>query len=59
MTIRVLHMDSPDGLYGAERFFNRPYVERMLREHDARTWDWSTHLWPLLMFRMWYRRFAP
>jgi hypothetical protein len=31
----------------------------MVHEHQTGAWDWSTHLWALLVFRMWYRRFAP
>lgn len=38
--------------------FERRVVERMLREHTNGKRDWSTQLWPLLVFRMWYRRFG-
>ena len=44
---------------GADAFFERRFVERMLREHTAGTRDWSGQLWPLLVFRMWWRRSKP
>jgi asparagine synthase (glutamine-hydrolysing) len=43
---------------GGERFFDGAFVERMLREHQSGRWDWSPHLWALLVFRMWYRSSA-
>jgi asparagine synthase (glutamine-hydrolysing) len=39
--------------------FDRVFVERLVRQHVAGTRDWSTQLYPLLVFRMWYRRSAP
>jgi asparagine synthase (glutamine-hydrolysing) len=41
------------------RLFDRAYVERLVREHTTGRRDWSGQLWPLLVFRMWYRRSAP
>ncbi|MFQ5599015.1 MAG: asparagine synthase (glutamine-hydrolyzing) [Candidatus Krumholzibacteriia bacterium] len=51
------HLLSSDD--GGQRFFNQGFVEHMLREHEAGRWDWSVQLWPLLVFRMWYRRYGP
>ncbi len=44
---------------GGEQFFDRAFVERMLREHMAGAHDWSAHLYPLLVFRLWWRRWKP
>jgi len=41
------------------RLFDRTFVERMLREHASGARDWSVQLWALLVFRLWYRAFAP
>ena len=41
------------------RLFNRSFIEHMLKEHESERWDWTTQLWPLLVFRMWYQRFPP
>ena len=35
------------------------FSARMLREHGSGVRDWSTQLWALLVFRLWYRAFAP
>jgi len=44
---------------GADAFFNRAFVERMLQEHARGARDWSGQLWPLLVFRMWWRHSKP
>jgi asparagine synthase (glutamine-hydrolysing) len=44
---------------GGAHLFDQIFVERMLREHTYGTRDWSVQLWPLLIFRLWYRAFAP
>jgi len=44
---------------GGEAFFDRAFVERMLRQHMAGAHDWSAYLYPLLVFRLWWRRSKP
>jgi asparagine synthase (glutamine-hydrolysing) len=44
---------------GAQRLFDRPFVERLVREHESGRWDWSLQLWSLLVFHLWYGRYAP
>ena len=43
----------------ASAFFDRRFVATMLRQHAAGQRDWSVQLWPLLVFRMWWRRWKP
>ena len=50
---RKKHFGVPIG-----RWF-RSELRTMLREHSNGTRDWSVQLWPLLIFRLWYRAFAP
>jgi asparagine synthase (glutamine-hydrolysing) len=38
-------------------YFNRPFVERVLREHLNGTRDHSLRLWQLLMFELWHRQY--
>ena len=33
------------------------HVERLLREHDAGSWDWSGEIWRLLMLELWMERY--
>jgi asparagine synthase (glutamine-hydrolysing) len=44
---------------GAADLFDAGFIERLLREHDTGARDWSVQLWPLFVFRLWYRAFAP
>jgi asparagine synthase (glutamine-hydrolysing) len=44
---------------GAAPLFDAGFIERLLREHDTGARDWSVQLWPLFVFRLWYRAFAP
>ena len=41
------------------RLFEPRVVQRMLNEHTSGRYDWSTQLWPLFVFRLWHRRYAP
>jgi asparagine synthase (glutamine-hydrolysing) len=41
------------------RLFEPRVVQRMLDEHTSGRYDWSTQLWPLFVFRLWHRRYAP
>jgi asparagine synthase (glutamine-hydrolysing) len=38
-------------------YFNRLFVERVLREHLGGTRDHSLRLWQLLMFELWHRQY--
>jgi asparagine synthase (glutamine-hydrolysing) len=51
------HLLSSDDA-GAQ-FFDRAFVERLVREHTSGQRDRSVQLWPLLVFRIWYRHSAP
>lgn len=39
-------------------FFDMPFVERLIDEHQSRTWDHSTPIWCLLMFEAFSRQNA-
>jgi asparagine synthase (glutamine-hydrolysing) len=43
----------------AAEFFDRGFVETMLHQHTSGARDWSIQLWPLLVFRLWWRRWKP
>lgn len=45
----ALLSDSPN----AAPFFNKKYVERLIREHENREFDHAARLWALLVFRIW------
>ena len=34
-------------------YFNRAYVERLVKEHEERQFDHAARLWSLLVFRLW------
>ncbi|GJQ57869.1 MAG: asparagine synthase (glutamine-hydrolyzing) [Candidatus Scalindua sp. AMX11] len=50
------HLFSPDA--SMNNFFQRNAVEKIWNLHQAKTRDYSTILWSLLMFELWYRRFV-
>jgi asparagine synthase (glutamine-hydrolysing) len=39
-------------------FFNRQYVIQILEDHFSGRQDFSHHIWVLLIFELWYRRWA-
>ncbi len=42
---------------GVNNFFDRDILERIWNLHQARTRNYSTILWSLLMFELWYKEF--
>jgi len=55
----VLQAELLDNRDEAADFFDREFVATMLRQHASGQRDWSVQLWPLLVFRMWWRRWKP
>lgn len=43
---------------GVNNFFNKDILERIWNLHQARTRNYSTILWSLLMFELWFRKFV-
>jgi asparagine synthase (glutamine-hydrolysing) len=43
---------------GTRRFFQRPYLEKLWREHQGGLRNWATELWVVMMFNLWHRRFV-
>jgi len=43
---------------GSRAYFSRPFLESIWREHQRGTRNWATELWAVLMFNLWYARFA-
>jgi len=39
-------------------YFERRFVERMLREHGQGTRNWHTQIWNLMMLESWHRQFV-
>ncbi len=39
-------------------YFQRTFVERMLREHSQGTRNWHTQIWNLMMLESWHRSFV-
>ncbi len=42
----------------ARGYFQRAFVERMLREHAQGTRNWHTQIWNLMMLESWHRSFV-
>lgn len=38
-------------------WFNPGFVEELLRQHEAGTWDWSAEIWRLVALELWLRRY--
>jgi asparagine synthase (glutamine-hydrolysing) len=55
----MLHDHLRDRSDAGAAFFEPAYVDRLLREHTSGSRDWSIQLWSLLVFRLWYRQWAP
>jgi asparagine synthase (glutamine-hydrolysing) len=55
----LLHSELLENRDEAAEFFDAEFVATMLREHAAGQRDWSVQLWPLLVFRMWWRKWKP
>jgi len=43
---------------GTQTFFDRPYLEKLWKEHQSGLRNWSTELWVVMMFNLWHRRFV-
>ena len=41
----------------ARDYFNRAYVERLLKYHREGRSDYSRHLWTLYIFSLWHKQF--
>jgi asparagine synthase (glutamine-hydrolysing) len=54
----MLHDELLNRRDASDAFFARETVEKLLREHSRGERDWSVQLWPLLVFRMWHRKWA-
>jgi asparagine synthase (glutamine-hydrolysing) len=39
-------------------YFQREFIQRMLREHALGTRNWHTQIWNLMMLESWHRRFV-
>lgn len=37
-------------------YFNKKYIERILDEHVAGTWNWQYHIYNLLMLELWHQQ---
>lgn len=56
--LRELVRDTLLGSRAEARGWLQPaHVERLLREHDAGSWDWSGEIWRLLMLELWMERY--
>ena len=38
-------------------WFKPAFVEELLRQHEAGTWDWSAEIWRLVTLELWLRRY--
>jgi asparagine synthase (glutamine-hydrolysing) len=56
--LREMAYDILLGQRAMERgYFNKKYVQRILDEHAAGTWNWQYHIYNLLMLELWHRQF--
>ncbi len=39
-------------------YLNIPYLEKIWNEHQRGTRNWSTQLWIIMMFNLWYQKFS-